>query len=124
MKLITEGLAKPGGHYSPATEHNGVLYISGQLPMVPGQGPQTPGSMEEQTRQALANFLAVVRAGGGDVDSVLKVTIFVADGEDWAVVNRVFAEMFGDHRPARAIVPVMPLHYGYGIEIDGIAHVK
>lgn len=124
MKPVTEGLPKPGGHYSPAVIHNGIAYISGQLPIVPGQGPQTPGSMEEQTRQTLANFLSVVQAAGGNADTVLKVTIYLADGGDWALVNQIFAEVFGEHRPARAIVPVNPLHYGYGIEIDGIAFIR
>ncbi len=124
MKTITEGLPVPGGHYTPGIEHGGMIYVSGQLPIIPGEKPGNPGSMEEQTRQALANFLSVVRAGGGDFDSVIKVTIFIADGGEWGIVNQVFADTFGSHRPARAIVPVSPLHYGYGIEIDGVAFVK
>lgn len=124
MKRITEGLPTPGGHYTPGMEHGGLIYVSGQLPIIPGQKPGNPPDIEAQTRQALANFLSVVKAGGGDADTVLKVTIFIANGDDWGIVNKVFAEVFGEHRPARAIVPVSPLHYGYGIEVDGVAFVK
>lgn len=123
-KILTENAPRPGGHYSQATVHNGVIYVSGQLPIAPGEGPKDPGSIGDQTRQALENLLAVVDASGGSVNSVLKVTLYVAHMDDWKAVNEVFAEVFGEHRPARTIVPVGLLHYGYAIEIDAIAAVE
>lgn len=119
--VLTDKAPKPGGHYSQAVVHNGVVYVAGQLPIVPGSDDRTPGPLEVQVRQALVNMLAVVEAAGSRPDLVIKVTIYVADMEAWGLVNGIFAELFGSHKPARAIVPCPPLHYGYGIEVDCIA---
>jgi len=123
-RIETEFAPKPGGHYSQATVFGGVAHVSGQLPIVPGVGPSDPGPIEDQIRQALANFLAIVEAAGGSAATVLKVTIYLSDIEAWGAANRIFAEMFGEHRPARAIVPVPVLHYGYSVEVDGEAAVS
>ena len=116
-------MAAPGGHYSHAVVHGGVVYVSGQLPIGP-DGPLPPGStFEQQARQVLANVRAAVEGAGSDLSRVLKCTVYVSDVADWPVFNRLYAEMFGDHKPARAVVPVLPLHYGYRVEMDAIAAV-
>ena len=115
------GIAPPAGHSSHATVHNGVAYIAGILPHVPGQATPKPGTIEEQTRQALSNLDAVLAAVGSDRSQVLRVTAYVSDVSHWPAVNRVWAEYFGDHKPARAVVPVGELHYGYAIEIETTA---
>jgi 2-iminobutanoate/2-iminopropanoate deaminase len=66
----------------------------------------------------------VLKAAGVGLQNVLQMTIYVSDMEDWGRVNKVYSEMMGEHRPARAIVPVGPLHYGVGIEIQAIAAVQ
>jgi 2-iminobutanoate/2-iminopropanoate deaminase len=117
------GLSRPGGHYTHVVVHGGVAYISGQLPIGPG-GPLPPdATFERQARQVLANVRAAVEGAGSDLSRVLKCTVYVSDIADWPAFNQLYAEMFGEHRPARAVVPVSPLHYGYRVEMDAIAAV-
>lgn len=116
-------MARPGGHYSHVVVHNGVAYVSGQLPIGPAGPLPATASFEEQARQVLANVRAAVEAAGSDLSKVLKCTVYVVDIADWPAFNTLYAEMFGEHRPARVVVPVAPLHYGYRIEMDAIAAV-
>lgn len=116
-----EGIAPPAGHYSHAALHNGVAYIAGLLPHVPGQAVAKPGPIEDQVRQVLANLDTVLQSIGSDRSRVLRVTAFVSDVSHWPTVNRVWAEFFGEHKPARCVVPVNELHYGYAIEIETTA---
>lgn len=112
---------QPKGHYSPGIEHNGLIYVSGQLPMSLDTREPFTGSIEEQTELALRNVEAVLHAAGSDLTRVLQFTIYVSDMELWGAVNAKYAEVMGDHRPARAIVPVKELHFGTQIEIQAIA---
>jgi 2-iminobutanoate/2-iminopropanoate deaminase len=82
------------------------------------------GDIGEQTELALRNVGAVLHAAGSDLRHVLQMTIYVSDMELWGAVNAKYAEVMGDHRPARAIVPVKDLHFGTKIEIQAIAAVK
>ena len=79
------------------------------------------GDIGEQTELALRNVEAVLKAAGSDLQHVLQFTIYVSDMELWGAVNAKYAEVMGDHRPARAIVPVKDLHFGTKIEIQAIA---
>lgn len=119
----TSNAPKPGGHYSQAVIHNGLIYISGQLPIDPVTGEKKLGSIEEQTEQVLANIRAIVEAAGSDLNHVLRMTVYVSDIELWGKVNEIYARTFGEHRPARAVVPVKDLHYGFKIEIEAIAAI-
>ena len=111
----------PKGHYSPGIEHHGVVYVSGQLPMDMLTREPFAGDIETQTELALKNVEAVLNAAGSDLSRVLQMTIYISDIELWGKVNAVYARMMGDHRPARAIVPVKDLHFGTQIEIQAIA---
>jgi len=111
----------PKGHYSPGIEHHGVVYVSGQLPMDLLTREPFAGDIETQTELALKNVEAVLNAAGSDLSRVLQMTIYISDIELWGKVNAVYARMMGDHRPARAIVPVKDLHFGTQIEIQAIA---
>lgn len=115
---------KPVGHYAPGIEHNGLIFVSGQLPLDLETRVPFTGDIETQTELALRNVEAVLKAGGSDLDSVLQMTIYVSDMELWGAVNRGYAHVMGEHRPARAIVPVKELHFGTKIEIQAIAAVK
>lgn len=123
MKFIsTADSPMPSGHYSSAVVHNGVVYISGQLPRVPGKPADfAPATIEEQTRQALLNAEAVLHAAGSRRDLVLRSTLYVSNIAHWAAVNAEYATFFGTHKPARAIVPVGNFRNGFLIEIDMIA---
>ena len=114
----------PKGHYSPGVEHNGLIYVSGQLPMDLVTREPFAGPIDEQTELALRNVEAVLHAAGSDLNHVLQFTIYVSDIELWGSVNQTYARIMGDHRPARAIVPVKDLHFGTKIEIQAIASVK
>lgn len=122
--ILTPNAPIPAGHYSQAVVHHGIVYVAGQLPIKPGQQEHLIGSIEEQTRQTLANLDAILTAAGSSREKVLRVTVYVSDVSHWAKVNAVYAEFFGSHRPARTVVPVGKLHYGYEIELDAIAIVR
>lgn len=113
--------APPGGHYSAATAFRDLVFVSGQLPVLPDGTHDPSAPFEEQARRALSNLLAIVRAAGSSPERVLKVTAYVTGMENWPAYNRVHAELFGDARPARAVVPVPPLHYGYLVEVECVA---
>ncbi len=119
--VFTADAPKPGGHYSQAVIHGQTIYVAGQLPINPETGEKISGSIEEQTRQTLRNVAAIVRAAGSDVERIVKTTVFISDIALWGRVNQVYAEFFGEHRPARSVVPVKDLHYGFLIEIEAIA---
>jgi len=119
-----ENQPQPKGHYSPCVEHNGLIYVSGQLPMDLARCEPFTGDIGEQTELALRNVEAVLHTAGSDLEHVLQMTIYVSDMEMWDAVNKKYAEVMGEHRPARAIVPVKDLHFGTKIEIQAIAAVK
>lgn len=121
MELITTDTAPiPGGHYSQAVVHNGFVFVAGQLAFVPGQKEHRPGGIVEQTERAMRNVEAILKAAGSDLSKVVQMTIYVSDMASWGEVNATYARIMGSHRPARAIVPVGELHYGYGIEIQAV----
>jgi len=121
--IDTPNAPVPGGHYSQAVVHNGQIYLSGILPITPAGEKLTSATIAEQTEQILANLDAILQAAGSQRDKVLKVTVFISDISVWSTVNQVYARFFGDHRPARSVVPCSPLHYGFGIELEAIAIV-
>jgi 2-iminobutanoate/2-iminopropanoate deaminase len=123
-KIQIEGTPIPKGHYSQGIVHNNLVYVSGQLPMSLTIREVENGSIEAQTELALRNVEAVLLSAGSDLNHVLQMTIYVSDMELWDRVNEVYARVLGEHRPARAIVPVKDLHFGTKIEIQAIAAVK
>lgn len=122
--VLTPSAPKPAGHYSQAIVHNGLVYVAGQLPIDPGSASREVGSIEDQTRQVLANLRAILEAGGSGLDRVLQMTVYISDIELWGRFNATYAEVMGEHRPARAVVPVNALHYGYHVEVQAIGAVR
>jgi 2-iminobutanoate/2-iminopropanoate deaminase len=112
---------QPAGHYSQATVYNGLVFVAGQLGIDPTSSDKNPGSIEEQTEQALNNVHAILKAAGSDWDRVLKMNVSLSDINLWDAVNKVYARVLGENRPARAIIPCGPLHHGFLIEIEAIA---
>jgi 2-iminobutanoate/2-iminopropanoate deaminase len=120
-RINTPNAPQPAGHYSQATVYNGLVFVAGQLGIDPTSGEKKLGSIEEQTEQALNNVHAILKAAGSDCDRVLKMNISITDIALWEAVNKVFAKILGDSRPARAVIPCGPLHHGFLIEIEAIA---
>src|SRR5215203_7227749 len=122
MKIIQPtDQPQPKGHYSPGIEHNGLIFVSGQLPMSLDTREPFTGEIGEQTELALRNVEAVLHPAGSDLQHVLQFTIYVSDMELWAAVNQAYARVMAGHQPARAIVPVKDLHFDTKIEIQAIA---
>jgi 2-iminobutanoate/2-iminopropanoate deaminase len=122
--IYLPNIPKPAGHYSPGIVHNGLVYVSGQLPLDPETREPFTGDIGTQTEFALRNVETVLLEAGSDLNHVLQMTIYISDIELWGGVNDAYARIFGDHRPARAIVPVKDLHFDTKIEIQAIAAVK
>ena len=120
-RISTQHAPKPAGHYSQGVGCGDLIFVSGQLPVSLEGKALADRSFEEQVRVALGNLLAIVKAGGSGPDRVLKVTAFLVGVENWPAFNRIYAELFGDARPARSVVPVPSLHHGCLIEIEAIA---
>ena len=125
MKAISTDLAPAArGHYSQAIVHAGLAYVAGQLPFVPGEPDRKLADFEAQARQVIANVIAIVEAAGSSRDRILRTTVYIADIAHWPAFNAIYAEMLGPHRPARTVVPVAQLHYGYLVEMDAIAALR
>jgi 2-iminobutanoate/2-iminopropanoate deaminase len=124
MKIIhTKNAPAPGGHYSQGISAAGLLFISGQLPITPDGGKLSGAPIEEQVNQCLSNILAIVKSAGGSKESIAKITVYVADMDLWPRVDKTYAEFFGAHKPARAVVPTAPLHFGFLVEAEAIAAI-
>ena len=123
-KIKLPNAPEPKGHYSPAVVHNGLIFVSGQLPRNAATSEVETGAIETQTELALRNVEAILLAAGSDLNHVLQMTIYVSEMELWDKVNETYARVLGEHKPARAIVPVKDLHFGTKIEIQAIATVK
>lgn len=122
MNVIhTPTAATPAGHYAQAIGHAGTLYISGQLPVSADGRHNLSAPFAEQVRLALANLLAILTAAGGKPEDLVKVTVYVVGVQHWPAFDQVYAAALGEHRPARAVVPVPELHHGYQVEIEAVA---
>ncbi len=119
--ITTDKTRAAGGHYSQAMQAGGMIYVSGQLGFMPGVKEPIIGTIQEQTRNCLTSLEAILHAAGSSLNRVVKTTVYVSDSDHWPEVNRVYGEIFGDHKPARAIVPCKSLHYGFDVEIEAVA---
>jgi 2-iminobutanoate/2-iminopropanoate deaminase len=117
------GLPKPIGPYSPGVVFDRLVIVSGQGATDPDTGKLAGSDVETQTRQVFRNMRAILEAGGSDLSKVLRCGVFLVDLRDFEKMNAVYAEVFGDHRPARTTVQVVALpDPGLRVEIDAIAY--
>ena len=122
MKQISTNQAPAAiGPYSQAIEHQGIVYVSGQIPVDPATGSIVEGGIEEQTRRSLTNVRNILEEAGTSMGKALKTTVFLADMGDFTAMNGVYAQFFKEPYPARCAVAVMTLPKNVLVEIDCIA---
>ena len=121
-KVVQPPTAAPAiGPYSPALRVGNFLFLSGQIPLDPTSGQLVAGDIRAQTTRVLQNMGELLKAGGADFTDVVRTTIFLADMNDFAVVNEIYASYFSEPYPARATVQVARLPKDVRVEIDAIA---
>ena len=123
-KIQTKYSAVGGAHYSPGIVYNGVLYISGQLSIDPETGKKVEGGMKAEAAQALKNLELVLESAGAKRGDVLQCRAYITDDKLWGEFNEAYIEFFGEHKPARAVIPVPVLYYGCQVEIEAVATVE
>ncbi len=119
--IATEKAPAALGPYSQAIRANGMIYCSGQIPVNPATGAVEAKTIEEQTAQSISNLKNVLEKAGSSLANVVKTTVFIKDMNDFAALNKVYAELFGDTRPARSCVEVARLPKDVLVEIECIA---
>lgn len=125
MKKIISTTKAPSaiGPYSQAMQVGNLIYTSGQIPINPATGSFVEGGIKEQTRQSLLNVKAILEEAGLAMGNVVKTTVFMADMNDFADMNAVYAEFFAEPYPARSAVAVKTLPKGALVEIEVVAGI-
>jgi 2-iminobutanoate/2-iminopropanoate deaminase len=122
--IATENAPKAIGPYSQAIVHNGIVYLSGQIPLDPATNQIVEGDVVVQTERVLENIKAVLAASGSGLDRVLKTTVFLRDMGDFLKMNEVYGRYFASDSPARSTVQAARLPRDVSVEIDCIAAVE
>lgn len=123
LKVIsTENAPAAVGPYSQAIQAGAFIYVSGQLPLIPGKGELVKDDIKAATRQALENAKAILESAGASFNDVVKVTVLLNDIKQFADMNSIYAEYFTDHKPARAAFEVANLPLYADVEIEMIAY--
>lgn len=122
--LATNGAPAAIGPYSQAIRAGKMIYTSGQIPLDPRTGELVAGEFEAMVRRVFENLKAVLHQGGASFTSVVKATVYLTSMSDFQALNGIYAEYFGDHKPARSTVAVKELPKGARVEIDLIAVVE
>lgn len=121
MKIITsDNLPTPNGHYSQCIEHNGILYLSGQLPINPVT-KEISGEITGQTKQVFDNIETILSEAGSSLDKIIQVRIYISDIQLWDEINELYSGIFWNHRPVRSILPVNQLHFNCLLEVEVLA---
>ncbi|PST89855.1 regulator [Photobacterium jeanii] len=126
MKTVVTSDNAPAaiGPYSHGTAYNNLIFTSGQLPVDAATSKVVDGGISAQSEQSLKNLVSVVEAGGGDVETILKTTCYLANIEDFAAFNEVYKTVFNTDCPARSCFAVKDLPLGVLVEVEAIAHAK
>lgn len=124
MKYInTNNGLRSAGHYSQGIIYKDLIFLSGQFSIDSITGDKKYGTIEQETQQILSNIESILTEAGSSKEKVLKVTLFISDISLWSKIDEVYSIFFGEHKPARSIVPVGELHYGFKVEIEAIAAI-
>ncbi len=123
-RLSPPGIPAPRGPYSPAVRAGDFIFVSGQVPVDPETQQLTLGDIKSETTLVLANIKRVLEGAGATVADVVKCSVFLSDGTDFAAMNEVYAEFFADAKPARTTVVCQFAMPGLKVEIDCVAYKK
>ena len=123
QRVDPDTVARPGGHYSHATIAQGLVFVSGQLPITADGVKLVDAGFEQQAEQVLANVRNILLACGSDVDRLVQVRVYIDDMSNWPAFNAVYARWAGEAKPARAVVPTGALHFGLKVEVEAVAEV-
>jgi len=118
--ISTDRAPKPNGHYSQAIEANGFIFTSVQL----GLSPNETATVSQQIRNTLRNTEQILIAANSGLSQVVKLTIYLSDISEWPEIDKIVTEIFGDHKPARGVIPVKDLHLGAKVAVDVVAVKK
>jgi 2-iminobutanoate/2-iminopropanoate deaminase len=122
--VVTNEAPKPVGPYSQGIIAGDYLFVSGQIPINPETGELIKEPFEKAAEQAIKNMISVVRAAGGDIENIVKVTVYIDDISRFAEFNEVYSRFFTDHKPARAVIEVSSLPKGAPLEVEAIAYLR
>ncbi len=122
--IYTEKAPKPVGPYSQAVLVGNLLFVSGQLPINPLTGELVRNDFKEAAKQALSNVIEIIRASGGDVMNIAKVTVYLKDITKFSEFNEVYSKLMGDHKPARAVVAVSSIPRDADLMIEAVAYLE
>jgi len=122
-RISPPGIAAPRGPYSPAVRAGDFIYVSGQVPVDPVTQQVIAGDITAETRRVLENIQAILKGCGAEMSDVVKCGVYLADGKDFAAMNAVYSEFFGNAKPARTTVVVGFAMANIHVEIDAIAYV-
>lgn len=120
-EVTATNLTRPSGHYSHAVIGAGLVFVAGQLPIAPDGTRLTAAPFAVQAKQTLANIAAALTAAGSGIEKLLSVRVYLTNIDDWTEFNTLYADWAGNARPARAVVPVPVLHFGFRGEIEAVA---
>jgi 2-iminobutanoate/2-iminopropanoate deaminase len=121
-RISPPGVPAPRGPYSPAVRAGDFIFVSGQVPIDPATQQLISGDVATETRRVLENIKQILAGCGAAMGDVVKCTVFLADGKDFAAMNAVYAEFFGEAKPARATVVTGFVVAGIKVEIEAIAY--
>ncbi len=122
QRISPAGVPAPRGPYSPAVRAGDFIFVSGQVPVDPATQQMVTGDIRQETRQTLSNIQRVLEGCGATLADVVKCTVYLGDGKDFAAMNEIYAEFFGESKPARSTVACQFAIPGIKIEIDAIAY--
>jgi len=120
-RLTPPGVPIPRGPYSPAVRAGDFIFVSGQIPLDPATNQMVGGGVQAETRQVLTNIKTVLEGAGASLADVVKCSVFIGNGADFAAMNEIYVEFFGDQKPARSTV-VVGFAADIEVEIDCIAY--
>jgi 2-iminobutanoate/2-iminopropanoate deaminase len=121
-RISPPGVPAPRGPYSPAVRAGDFIFVSGQVPIDPVTQQLVTGDVREETRQTLTNIMRILEGCGAALADVVKCQVFLADGKDFAAMNEVYAEFFGEAKPTRTTVVAAFAIPGIRVEIDAVAY--